>query len=215
MFDLDGTLVDSVPDLAYAVDAMLNELNSPKAGIDQVKLWVGNGALMLVKRALSNSMTPKDIDQSLLDKAMLLFYKFYQHVNGSKSRLYSQVFQTLKQLRQETPYLALVTNKPTQFTQPLLDHHGLPDFDLVVCGDTLLTKKPDPAQLLYCLEKLNCRPEEALMVGDSASDIKAAKAAAIKMVCVSYGYNQGENLQALEPDHIINSFGELVVQAID
>ena len=211
MFDLDGTLVDSVPDLAFAVDAMLCELGRPKAGIDQVKLWVGNGALMLVKRALSKNMTPIEIDQLYLDKAVTLFFEFYRQVNGSKSRLYPQVLQTLKKLRQITPYLALVTNKPTQFTQPLLDHHDLPPFDLVVCGDTLLTKKPDPAQLLYCLETLHCLPEESLMVGDSVSDINAAKSAKVKMICVNYGYHQGHNLSTFKPDHIISSFEELML----
>ena len=87
------------------------------------------------------------------------------------------MLDTLIQLRKTFPYLALITNKPEQFTQPLIDHLGLPKFDLLVCGDTLATRKPDPAQLLYCLEKLGCRAEEAIMVGDSVNDIKAAKAA--------------------------------------
>lgn len=210
MFDLDGTLVDSVPDLAFAVDAMLSELGEPLVGIDKVRHWVGNGALMLVKRALSQDMTPKPIDDDFLAKAMSLFFDFYQQVNGSRSKLYPEVLETLLALRKTIPFMALVTNKPEQFTQPLLDHHQLPEFDLVVCGDTLPIRKPDPAQLLYCLEKLGCRAEESLMVGDSVSDIKAAKAANMPIVCVNYGYHQGEDLSAYGPDLLIESFGELL-----
>jgi phosphoglycolate phosphatase len=210
MFDLDGTLVDSVPDLAFAVDLMLQTLGKPVAVQDKVRHWVGNGAAMLVKRALSNNMTPEDLDESLYQEGYGLFLKYYQQVNGTKSQLYPNVLETLIQLRNTFPYLALITNKPEQFTQPLLYHHLLPKFDLVVCGDTLPTKKPDPAQLLYCLEKLGCSAEEALMVGDSVSDIKAAKAAQVPVICVNYGYHQGEDLLAYQPDQIIEGFDELV-----
>lgn len=209
MFDLDGTLVDSVPDLAFAVDAMLDELGEPTVGIDQVRLWVGNGAEMLVKRALSRNMLPKDIDKTYLEKAMAVFFTCYEKVNGSKSRLYPNVLETLQRLRKEIPYLALVTNKPEQFTQPLLDYHQLPQFDLVVCGDTLPNRKPSPEQLLYCMNILECEPKESLMVGDSVSDIKAAKAANVPIVCVSYGYNQGEDLTKYQPEHIVDGFAEL------
>ncbi len=210
MFDLDGTLVDSVPDLAFAIDAMLRELGEPIAGISKVRLWVGNGALMLVKRALSNNMMPIEIDETYIEKAMAVFFKYYQKVNGSRSQLYPGVLETLCQLRKVVPYLALVTNKPEQFTQPLLDHHQLPKFDLLVCGDTLSTRKPDPAQLLYCIDKLACRAEESIMVGDSVSDIKAAQAAKIPVICVNYGYHQGENLQAYRPTKLIERFDELL-----
>ena len=210
MFDLDGTLVDSVPDLAFAVDAMLTKLGQPKASMEQVRLWVGNGAQMLVKRALSQCMLPKEIEGSYLDKAMALFFEYYEKVNGSKSQLYPQVLETLNKLRKEIPFLVLITNKPEQFTRPLLDHHSLPKFDLVVCGDTLKRKKPAPDQLLYCLEKLGCNAEESIMVGDSVSDIKAAQAANIPVVCVSYGYNQGQDLSAYKPDLIIHNIESLM-----
>lgn len=210
MFDLDGTLVDSVPDLAFAVDAMLSDLGEAEAGMEQVRLWVGNGAQMLVKRALSRSMMPKVIDAVLLERAMSYFYHHYHQVNGLKSQLYPQVLSTLAQLRKTIPYLALITNKPEQFTRPLIEHHQLPEFDLIVCGDTLTTKKPDPAQLFYCLEKLGCDPQQALMVGDSVSDIKAAQAAGIPVVCVQYGYHQGENLAAYQPEYLIEVFDDLL-----
>ena len=207
MFDLDGTLVDSVPDLAFAVDAMLAEIGEAEAGMEQVRLWVGNGAQMLVKRALSRNMIPTAIEDARLAQATGYFFRHYQQVNGLRSQLYPQVLETLTHLRKTVPFLALVTNKPEQFTQPLLDHHQLPLFDLVVSGDTLASKKPDPAQLVYCLETLGCDPREALMVGDSVSDIKAAKAAGVPIVCVNYGYHQGEDLAAYQPEYLIEEFG--------
>lgn len=210
MFDLDGTLVDSVPDLAFAVDAMLTDMGEPEAGIEQVRLWVGNGAQMLVKRALSRNMIPTAIEDARLAQATGYFFRHYQQVNGLKSQLYPHVSDTLKHLRKIIPYMALVTNKPEQFTLPLLDHHQLPLFDLVVCGDTLANKKPDPAQLLYCLEKFACHPLEAVMIGDSLSDIKAAQAANIPVICVKYGYNQGEDLSAYQPEFLIEDFDELL-----
>ena len=115
MFDLDGTLVDSVPDLAYAVDTMLVELDRPAAGLDKVQRWVGNGAAMLVKRALTGMMVPLEIDESVYQNAYSLFLENYQKINGKQSTLYPGVAKVLTYLRREFPYLALITNKPKQF----------------------------------------------------------------------------------------------------
>jgi len=210
MFDLDGTLVDSVPDLSFAVDAMLTSLGKPVAGLEHVRNWVGNGAAMLVKRALSRHMTPTDIEPPLYQQAYALFLEYYQQVNGSKSLLYPNVADTLTQLRTAFPYMALITNKPEQFTQPLLDFHRLPRFDLVVCGDTLAKRKPDPAPVLHCLKELGCEAEESVMVGDSVSDIGAAQAANVPIICVEYGYNQGEDLSTYRPDRLIKHFEHLL-----
>lgn len=210
MFDLDGTLVDSVPDLAFAIDAMLLDMGRPFAGLLKVKRWVGNGAAMLVKRALSDNFIPVELDELVYQEGYALFLKYYQQVNGKRSELYPYVLKTLVQLRETIPYLALITNKPEQFTQPLLDRHELPTFDLVICGDTLATRKPDPAPLLHCLEKLGCTTDETVMVGDSINDIKAAKAAGVPIVCVNYGYHQGENLLDHWPDKLIESFDDLI-----
>ncbi len=210
MFDLDGTLVDSVPDLSYAIDAMLEELDMPKAGQEHIRHWVGNGAAMLVKRALTGKMIPHEIAESLFHKANALFLRHYQLVNGQKSTLYPGVLATLKTLRESVSFLALITNKPEQFTQALLDYHHLPKFDVLVCGDTLAKKKPDPDPILHCLDVLKCDANESIMVGDSVSDIKAAKAANVPIICVNYGYNQGENLSDYYPEFLIHSFDELV-----
>lgn len=210
LFDLDGTLVDSVPDLAFAVDAMLADIGAEPAGIDQVRLWVGNGADMLVRRALSKSMLPDAIELADFEFAKERFFHHYQLVNGAYSQLYPQVLATLIPLRETIPLMGLVTNKPEQFTFPLLSMLGLPSFDLVVGGDTLSAKKPDPAQLLYCMQKLGCKSHEAILVGDSVNDIQAAKAAGVRSVCVTYGYHQGEDLSAYRPDYLIEQFASLL-----
>lgn len=210
MFDLDGTLVDSVPDLSLAVDAMLADMGEVQAGIDQVRLWVGNGAAMLVRRALSQSMVPGVIDDARFDSAMQRFFYHYQRVNGTNSGLFPGVLDTVTHLREIVPCMAVVTNKPEQFTLPLLEQLKLPRFDLIVSGDTLSAKKPDPAQLVYCLKTFACQTHDALMVGDSINDIRAAKAAEIPCVCVTYGYHQGEDLSAQGPDYLIEHFASLL-----
>ena len=210
MFDLDGTLVDSVPDLSFAVDAMLSDLGKPIAGLESVSNWVGNGAAMLVKRALSRQMIPVEIEETLYQEAYSLFLAHYQLVNGRKSILYPKVAETLGQIRNTFPYLALITNKPEQFTQPLLDYHRLPEFDLIVCGDTLEKRKPHPEPVLHCLNTFDCKATESVMVGDSVSDIKAAQAADVPIICVNYGYNQGEDLSAYHPDRLIQNFEQLI-----
>jgi phosphoglycolate phosphatase len=209
IFDLDGTLIDSVPDLASAIDAMLSDMGREKAGQNKVRHWVGNGAVMLVKRALSDHMIPKEIDEEMFQTAHRLFLKHYDEISGHESALYPHVSAILKELRKNYPYLAIATNKPKQFTPSLLASHDLPEFDLVMCGDSLDKKKPHPAPLLYCMEKFGCRPEETIMVGDSVSDIKAAKAAGIPVICLTYGYNQGEDLSSYQPDALIDHFDEL------
>lgn len=210
MFDLDGTLIDSVPDLANAVDAMLVDLGREPAGQDAVRHWVGNGAAMLVKRALSAKMVPDETEAILFNKAHQLFLEHYRDISGQESVLYPHVKEILQKLRQSTYYLAVITNKPEQFTPALLKAHDLPDFDMILCGDSLPEKKPHPAPLLHCMETLACGTDESVMVGDSVSDIKAAKAAGVPVVCVNYGYNQGEDLSAYQPDALIDRFDELL-----
>jgi phosphoglycolate phosphatase len=210
LFDLDGTLVDSVPDIAWAIDAMLDALSKPAAGLEKVRRWVGNGASMLVKRALADNDHPDDIEENLYQQAFDLFLTHYEQANGRHTLVYPGVTETLAILRDQLPYLAIVTNKPMQFTQPLLKALALPTFDVVVGGDSLPECKPHPAPLLHCLEQCQCSVEEALMVGDSVSDIKAAKAANVPVICVDYGYNQGIDLRDFEPDVIVSQFDALI-----
>ncbi len=213
MFDLDGTLVDSALDLTAAVDNMLQALGRSPAGEAKVRQWVGNGAPVLVMRALSGEMHPAEdaVEPELFEAAFDVFLAAYTQSNGRYSRLYPGVNELLTHLQQAGVPMAVVTNKPMAFTTPLLqalkiDHY----FGQVLGGDSLPTKKPDPLPLLTVLETAGCAPEQALMLGDSRNDVNAARAAGCPVVCVSYGYNHGEPVENCQPDRVVDSFVELI-----
>lgn len=214
LFDLDGTLVDSVPDLARAVDQMLEALGRSAAGVDAVRQWVGNGADMLVKRALSSDMEGQlDADDAeLFPVARDLFFGAYAQANGRNSRIYPGVQTALDWYREQDAAMAVVTNKPAAFTDQLLTQLGLAGyFSVVVAGDTLAEKKPSPAPLLYACEQLGHEAAKSLMVGDSSVDVAAARAAGCAVVCVSYGYNKGAPIEAAGADRVIDSLAELIL----
>lgn len=210
LIDLDGTLVDSVPDLAYSVDQTMLELGLPLRGEAAVRTWVGNGVKTLVARALTNDLhTPADPIE--LEKTLAVFMRIYADNTSQRSRVYPGVLagldflQSCKQLK-----IACVTNKAEQFTHKLLRDLGLFErFALIVSGDTLPEKKPHPLPLLYAAEQLGVAAADSLMLGDSKSDVKAARAAGFKVIAVSYGYNHGEDIRDYQPDAVIDSFQEL------
>lgn len=209
MFDLDGTLVDSVPDLAIAIDLMLSDMDLPHAGEEQVRLWVGNGAQKLVERALSYVAADKSAE--LYDQAFELFLKHYGNNINAQSRLYDGVLEALNKLDQQEIAMAVVTNKPLQFTHPLLKHLGIDHFfEYVVGGDSLPVKKPDPAPLLHIMNAAGVTQQESLMVGDSVSDVRAARNAQCSVVAVPYGYNHGEPIENSKPDRVIDSLEHLI-----
>lgn len=209
MFDLDGTLVDSVPDLHAAVCAMLETMEREAATIEQVKSWVGNGAQVLVKRALSNNITiDPELSEESFNKAFKAFLSHYTNTNGNCAQLYPGVKELISKLKALGIHIAIVTNKPEQFTLPLLDTLEI-SADLVLSGDSLPTKKPDPAPLLKCLKDFDCNPVNALMIGDSISDIKASRAADVPVIAVSYGYNHGMPIRDMDADRIVDSLEEL------
>ena len=210
LFDLDGTLVDSVPDLAAAVDGMMLQLGLPARGEAAVRQWVGNGVQNLVGRALSNSMTAVP-NPELFAQALPIFMQLYAENTAGNSHLYAGVQETLDFLHTQTDLkLGCVTNKAEQFTLPLLQTLGIRDyFAIVVSGDSLPEKKPHPLPLLYAATQLGVTPTDALMVGDSKSDVKAARAAGFPVVCTSYGYNHGEDIRNYHPDAVIDSLIEL------
>lgn len=210
LIDVDGTLVDSVPDLAYCVDEMLKQLGMPTRGEEAVREWVGNGVVRLTERALVNDLNGYP-DQALFDKAMPIFNELYAENTSKRSKLYDGVLDGMEFLKSLDLKIGCVTNKAAQFTIPLLKDLGLHDeFEVIICGDTLEKKKPDPAPLLYASKQLGVKPEESLMLGDSKSDVKAARAADFAIICVSYGYNHGEDIRHYEPDAVIDSMAELV-----
>ena len=209
LIDLDGTLVDSVPDLAYGIDQMMQQLAMPVRGINAVTEWIGNGVESLVKRALVNSMEGEP-SEALFQKALPLFEVAYAAINGKHSYLYDGVETGLNYLQQQGYRLACVTNKPATFTQPLLAAMGIADFfDVTIGGDQVERRKPDPQPLLMAAQKLRVDPKQAVMLGDSVSDVMAARAAGMPIICVSYGYNHGQDIRSHHPDAVINSLAEL------
>lgn len=209
IFDFDGTLIDSAPDLAAAVDGMLAELSLPPAGLDKVKLWIGNGAAKLVERALAQQTT--SFDTTLLNQAIPVFYRHYQSCLAKYSQLYEGVLEGLNSLKEQGFELSLCTNKPEQFTAPLLEHFNLNNlFRFVIFGDSLSHKKPHPEPLLWLCQQTQMKPNETLMVGDSMSDVKAAQAANMTVACVDYGYAQGADLGRACNDLVYKTFPLLV-----
>jgi phosphoglycolate phosphatase len=212
LFDLDGTLVDSVPDIAWCIDRMLVEQGRPPAGEAQVRLWVGNGAERLIKRALTGDMDAEPEDAGLFDCARQRFLDLYAGHADERSALYPGVTEGLDYVRGLGCPVGCVTNKPGRFTGPLLRSLGILDrFDIVVSGDTLPNQKPDPLPLLHCAGQWAARPAASVMIGDSINDIRAARAAGFRILCVSYGYNHGRDIGAQQPDAVLASLADLPV----
>ena len=209
LVDVDGTMVDSVPDLAWCVDRMMEQLGLPPHGEAAVRRWVGNGVERLVKRALTCSLEGEP-EHGLYERALPVFTDLYQENTSKRSRLYPGVLEGLDLLAGRGYHLGCVTNKAARFTEPLLRDLGVAHFfTLVVSGDTLPEKKPDPMPLLYSAEYFGVDPRQSLMVGDSISDVKAARAAGFAIVCMSYGYNHGLDIRDFGPDAVIDSMTEL------
>lgn len=209
LIDVDGTLVDSVPDLAYCVDEMMKALDMPVHGEAEVRNWVGNGVERLVRRALIGQLDGEP-DEALFEKAYPIFLDLYAVNTSQRSSLYPGVREGLDYMKAAGYTLGCVTNKAAQFTIPLLKDLGIhDDFENIVCGDTLAKKKPDPLPLLHSAEVLGVAPEKSLMLGDSVSDVKAARAAGFQIICMSYGYNHGVDIRESNPDVVIDSMAEL------
>lgn len=209
LIDVDGTLVDSVPDLAWCVDAMMRELDLPERGEARVRHWVGNGVERLVKRALVNELDGEP-DEAQYNKALPIFQDLYSENTSKRSSLYEGVSEALDFLKTTGVRIGCVTNKASQFTLPILKDLGIADyFEIVICGDMVERKKPDPMPLLQAAEQLQTAPEASLMLGDSMSDVKAARAANFGIVCMSYGYNHGEDIRDYNPDAVVDSMAEI------
>lgn len=209
LIDVDGTLVDSVPDLAYCVDALMEKLGREPHGEAKVRTWVGNGVERLCRRALIGQLDGEPSDEDFA-KAYPLFLELYAANTSQRSRLFPGVREGVDSFKAAGYILGCVTNKAAQFTLPLLTDLGLKDdFGIIVSGDDLPEKKPHPLPLLHAAKALGAEPAESLMLGDSRSDVKAARAAGFQIVCMSYGYNHGEDIRSENPDAVINSFLEL------
>jgi phosphoglycolate phosphatase len=209
LIDVDGTLVDSVPDLAYCVDEMMKQLDMPVHGEAKVREWVGNGVERLCRRALIGQLHGEP-DDALFEKGYPIFLALYAENTSKRSCLYPGVEEGLDYLQAQGYKLGCVTNKAAEFTHPLLKDLGIFNrFEIVISGDTLPKKKPDPLPLLHGAEHFGVKPENAMMLGDSMSDVKAARAAGFQIICMSYGYNHGEDIRDYNPDAVIDSMAEL------
>ncbi len=212
LIDVDGTLVDSVPDLAYCVNEMMRQLGFEPRSEIQVRNWVGNGVERLVKRALVGQLDGEP-DTADFEKAYPVFLELYAENTSKRSALYPGVREGLDYLKAAGFAVGCVTNKAEQFTLPLLKDLGIyDDFSIVVSGDTLQHKKPHPAPLRHAAAFFKVEPEHALMVGDSVNDVKAARAAGFMIACVPYGYNHGDDIRDAEPDLVIETLAALRVE---
>ena len=215
MFDLDGTLIDSVPDLAAAVETMLQALGRPPAGLENVKMWIGNGAPMLVRRALAGNLDASGVDDAEAERALEIFMEAYDG-GHEHTKVYPGVRESLKWLQKQGVEMALITNKPERFVAPLLDELKLGRFfRWIIGGDTLPQKKPDPAALQFVMKMAGVTPQQSMFIGDSRNDVLAAKAAGVRCVALNYGYNHGRPIEVESPDMVIGNLQELIAGCLD
>ena len=206
--DLDGTMLDTVTDLAMAVNLMLKELGRAPLMEEQVRNFVGKGIPNLVRRALARDLNA-EADAALFETALPLYLDCYERVNGKHTIVYPDVREGLDALKGMGFPLACVTNKSERFTLPLLKQMQLADyFAVVVAGDTLPKKKPDPLPLIHVCEQFSIHPRDMLMIGDSLNDTIAARAAGCPVFCVPYGYNEGMEVRDLDVDAIVETLLE-------
>ena len=210
MIDLDGTLLDTIPDLAAAANATLAEIGRPALGIDTIKSFVGKGIPNLVKRCLTGTLYAEiEPSEAELARALPIFMRHYAAVNGRDTRIYPGVREGIEEFQRLGLRLACVTNKAAAFTEPLLGTVGFRHyFDIVVSGDTLPYKKPHPAPLLHICATLGVPPAQALLIGDSLNDVEAARGAGCPVFCVDYGYNEGADVHELDCDAIVSALDE-------
>lgn len=209
LFDLDGTMLDTIADLTDAANCMLADLQRIPRTCEQIHSFVGKGVAHLVRRCMTDGAQATEDE---IDQALALFHTHYALVNGARTTVYPDVVETLATLRSLRLPLACVTNKSTAFTTPLLKCMKLDGyFKVVVCGDTLSTRKPDPEMLIHACSLMGTTPDWALMVGDSANDAMAARSAGMPVLLVTYGYSEGVAVDTIDCDGLLSS----ALQALD
>ncbi|MDR2876331.1 MAG: phosphoglycolate phosphatase [Methylobacillus sp.] len=210
VIDLDGTLLHTAPDLAEASNRMLAELGMPPVSVEKVTSYVGNGVAQLIKRVLTGTMHDEPAPE-LYERARKIYDRHYGEVFHLYSRPFPGVLEGLDAFKKAGYRMGCITNKIAKYTEPVLQATGLRDyFDLVLSGDTLPKMKPDPMPLLYACEQWKVRPDEMLLIGDSANDTQAARAAGCHVFCVPYGYNHGRDVRELDSDAVVDGLVEAV-----
>jgi len=208
LFDLDGTLVNTGPDIAAALNKALAGLGRDTYPVERILGWVGDGASRLVQRALAAGGGEPPPDE--LERALALFYRHYSAAVCVRSEPYPHLRRLLKELRAGGVQIGCVTNKPEQLSRALLEALELASmFDVVVGGDTLASRKPDPGPIWHACRQLGVTPDDTVYVGDSTTDCDAAAAAGVPMIAVSYGYNRGADLTQAHCAAMIHSLDAL------
>lgn len=205
ILDLDGTLLDTAADLAAATNLMMIELGREPLPQATVASYIGKGVEILVHRALGGSLDAR-VDHDLHTRGHDAFMRHYQVENGRHSRPYDGVVEGVAAMRAKGLRLACVTNKPKSFADPLLAHFGLAQcFELIVGGDTLPLRKPDPMPMLHVAQRFEVDPLKIVAIGDSLNDALAARAAGMAVFAVPYGYNEGRDVRTLDVDAVFDS----------
>jgi phosphoglycolate phosphatase len=211
LFDLDGTLLDTVKDIALALNRTLLEYGCRSLADGEVRRMIGRGSPILIERALASQ--DRSVDAAAQAGMVERFFHHYgalEEMNEDSAQPFAGASELLHALHGAGLRTAVVTNKQHRFAAALLERLGLSGWiDVVVGGDTCARRKPDPQPLLFACESLHVPPFESLMVGDSVNDVQAARAAGIPIVCVSYGYNEGRDPRTLDCDVLVDSLAEL------
>lgn len=215
--DLDGTMVDTLGDFAEALNRMLRDLGLPAIGAQHIESMVGKGSEHLLRSVLKHVLAHEGAAQAAIKteamypNAWASYQRHYLAINGQHAAVYAGVQSGLQALRNAGLRLACLTNKPTAFALPLLEAKGLRSpFDHVFGGDAFERKKPDPLPLRKTCEALGTNPARTLMVGDSSNDAQAARAAGCPVVLVTYGYNHGQPVRAVDADGWVDSLEDLL-----
>ncbi|QZP17410.1 HAD-IA family hydrolase [Methylophilales bacterium] len=207
LFDLDGTLFETAPELAEAVNLMLKDLEMAELKTNEIKRFIGRGAENLIKQSIE--VSSKKDPTLVFANAEKLFAHHYSLISAN-SLMYEGVEKSIIDLKAKDFLLGCVTNKPAIYTEALMNHSRLSDFmDIIVSGDTTEKKKPDPLPILHALNQLNIEPKDAIMVGDSVVDIEAGFEAGTYIFTVPYGYQFGESIISDKVDYAMSNFSEL------
>lgn len=210
IFDFDGTLINSIPDLTLATNKMLSHYNLLPLTIEEVTPFIGNGAKPLVKRALEHAMKDQKVTEELIEEAFDVYISGYKEIICIDTYMYPGVLKTLKYLNEKGYTMVICTNKPFSFIEPILDKLSITKyFKMWIGEDSLPKKKPDGTPLLYLAKTTNTTIEKCIMVGDSKNDILAAHNAGMESIGVTYGYNYNEDIADHNPTVIVDNFAEL------
>ena len=208
LFDLDGTLAHTSPDLAIAASLALAECGLPDIDSFQVETFVGKGIDTLIRRCLAHHGKPQDGPG--FERLRLAYMRHYEAVNGSRASLYPGVIEGLDAMRAMGLKLGVCTNKSERFTRPLLERCNIAGyFSVVVSGDTTARKKPAPDMIEYAATRWETTVSAMLMIGDSGNDSAAARAAGCPVWLVPYGYNEGKPVQSMDCDGIVSGLVEV------